>query len=42
VNHRDPDELMQEYLEIARQLEAAQTALKQELMQALERTGEGW
>ncbi len=35
VNHRDPDELMQEYLEIARQLEAAQTALKQELMQAL-------
>jgi type I restriction enzyme M protein len=41
VNHRDPDELMQEYLDIAHQLEAAQTALKQELIQALERTGEG-
>jgi len=41
VNHRDPDELMQEYLEIARQLEAAKTALKQELIEALERTGEG-
>jgi type I restriction enzyme M protein len=35
VNHRDPEELMQEYLEIAKQLEAAQTALKRELMQAL-------
>lgn len=35
VNHRDPDELMQEYLEIASRLEAAQIALKQELMAAL-------
>ena len=35
VNHRDPEELMREYLEIAKKLEAAQTALKQELMQAL-------
>ncbi|OHB60614.1 MAG: hypothetical protein A2Y12_20635 [Planctomycetes bacterium GWF2_42_9] len=35
VNHRNPDELMQEYLEIAKKLEAAQNALKQELMQAL-------
>ncbi|MBW6484992.1 MAG: winged helix-turn-helix transcriptional regulator [Syntrophobacterales bacterium] len=33
VNHRYPEVLMQEYLEIARQLAAAQTALKQELMQ---------
>jgi type I restriction enzyme M protein len=37
INHRDPDELMQEYLEIARQLEAAQSALKTELIAALER-----
>ena len=35
VNHRDPDELMQEYLEITRQLETAQNALKTELMAAL-------
>lgn len=35
VNHGDPEELMQEYLEITRQLEAAQAALKHELMQAL-------
>ena len=35
VNHGEPDELMQEYLEIVNQLEAAQTALKQELIQAL-------
>lgn len=35
VNHRDPDELMQEYVEIARQMQDAQNALKQELMQAL-------
>ena len=35
VNHGDPDELMEEYLEIAHQLEAAQNSLKQELMQAL-------
>jgi type I restriction enzyme M protein len=35
VNHCDPDELMQEYLEIARQMEEAQNALKQELVQAL-------
>jgi type I restriction-modification system DNA methylase subunit len=41
VNHRDPEVLMQEYLEIARQLAAAQTALKQELMQALGGGGNG-
>ncbi len=35
VNHGDPDKLMQEYLKIAHQLEAAQNSLKQELMQAL-------
>jgi type I restriction enzyme M protein len=35
VNHRDPKELMQEYKEIVHQLEAAQNALKAELMQAL-------
>ncbi len=35
VNHRDPDELMGEYLEIDRQMRNAQDALKQELMQAL-------
>jgi type I restriction enzyme M protein len=36
VNHGDPDELMQEYLEIVDQLEAAQTALQQALIEALE------
>ncbi len=35
VNHGDPEQLMEEYLEIDRQVEAAQNALKQELMQAL-------
>ncbi len=35
VNHRDPAELMAEYQEIVRQLEAAQAALKLELMAAL-------
>jgi len=35
VNHGDPEELMREYQDIARQLETAQAALKQELMQAL-------
>jgi len=35
VNHRDPAELMQEFHEITRQLEAAQNALKTELMHAL-------
>ena len=35
VNHRDPDELMQEYLEISHKLVAAQSALKQELIAAL-------
>jgi len=35
VNHRDPEELMEEYLDITRKLEAAQAALKQELMLAL-------
>jgi type I restriction enzyme M protein len=36
VDHGDPEVLMAEYLEIDRQFEAAQNALKQELMQALE------
>jgi type I restriction enzyme M protein len=35
VHHRDPKELMQEYKEIVCRLEAAQNALKAELMQAL-------
>jgi type I restriction enzyme M protein len=35
VNHRDPEELMQEYKDIVRKLEEAQNALKKELMQAL-------
>ena len=35
VNHRDPEELMEEYFDITRKLEAAQAALKHELMQAL-------
>jgi type I restriction enzyme M protein len=35
VDHGDPEVLMEEYLEIDRQLEAAQNALKQELMNAL-------
>lgn len=35
VDLGDPEELMEEYLEITRQMQAAQTALKQELMQAL-------
>lgn len=35
ANHGDPEILMEEYLEIDRQLEAAQNALKRELMQAL-------
>lgn len=35
INHRDPEELMAEYQEIVRKLEAAQDALKQELMAAL-------
>ena len=35
VNHGEPDELMQEYLGIVHQFEAAQTALKQALMEAL-------
>jgi type I restriction enzyme M protein len=41
VNHRDPDELMEEYLEIALQMKEAQNALKQELMQALQQTSGG-
>jgi type I restriction enzyme M protein len=39
VNHRDPQELMDEYQEIVRQLESAQNALKQELMAALSSNG---
>jgi type I restriction enzyme M protein len=35
INHHDPNELMREYLEIDRQMQAAQNSLKQELMQAL-------
>lgn len=35
INHRDPQELMREYLEISRQMEDAQNDLKQELIQAL-------
>jgi type I restriction enzyme M protein len=35
VNHRDPDELMAEYLEIDRQMRDAQNSLKQELIRAL-------
>jgi type I site-specific restriction endonuclease len=35
VNHRDPDELMAEYLEIDRQMRDAQDSLKQELIRAL-------
>jgi len=38
VNHGDPDELMQEYLDISQQMKDAQNALKQELMQALQQT----
>ena len=35
VNHRDPQELMAEYLELDRQMRLAQDALKQELMGAV-------
>ncbi len=35
IVHRDPEELMKEYQAIVKQLEAAQLALKKELMQAL-------
>ena len=35
VNHRDPEELMREYRQTVHQLEAAQAALKQELLAAL-------
>jgi type I restriction enzyme M protein len=35
VNYSNPEELMQEYLEIARQLETVQNTLKAELMAAL-------
>jgi len=35
IDHGDPDVLMDEYLAIVDQLEAAQNALKQELMQSL-------
>jgi len=37
VDHGDPEELIAEYREIAHRLEAARTALKKELMAALER-----
>lgn len=39
VDHGDPDELMQEYLDIWHQMKDAQNALKQELIQALQQTG---
>jgi len=39
IDHGDPEELMQEYQEIVRQLEAAQHALKAELIKALEGRG---
>jgi type I restriction enzyme M protein len=35
INHRDPNELMQEYLEIDRQMADVRDSLKQELIQAL-------
>jgi type I restriction enzyme M protein len=35
VSHRDPEELMAEYQQIVSQLEAAQAALKAELMACL-------
>ena len=35
VTHRDPEELMQEYQEIVKELHATQTSLKQELIAAL-------
>ncbi len=38
LNHGDPDELMQEYLDISQQMKDAQNALKLELMQALQQT----
>jgi type I restriction enzyme M protein len=41
VNHRDPDELMVEYLAIDREMKSVQDALKQELMDALQRTSGG-
>ena len=37
MEESDPEELMQEYLEISKQLEAAQQALKAELIQCLDR-----
>jgi type I restriction enzyme M protein len=41
VNHRDPDELMVEYLTIDREMKFVQDALKQELMDALQRSSGG-
>src|SRR5690606_13714066 len=41
VEHGDPDELMAEYLDITRQLQVAQQALKTELLAALKATDEG-
>jgi type I restriction enzyme M protein len=35
IDHGDPEEWMQEYQQIVQRLEAAQTALKQELIKAL-------
>ena len=36
INHGDPEELMAAYLEVAQQMQAAQDALKQELVNALQ------
>jgi type I restriction enzyme M protein len=41
VNHGDPEDLMLEYLEIAREMEKAQNALKEELINALQQTSGG-
>ena len=42
VNHRDPDELMVEYLTIDREMKSVQDALKQELMDAIGRSSGGF
>ncbi len=41
VHHGDPEDLLGEYLAIAREMEAAQNALKQELIKALQQTSGG-
>lgn len=39
IDRGEPDELMAEYLAIAQQMQAAQDALKQELVNALQHGG---